>query len=287
MVVPVSFLAQPAQFRPLSPSSSGNSGSQKHRCETHGQVLLLPLAHAHDDRKVQTQRLACGDHDLAGEPRMLLERGAAIPMRPPAAYTASIAPFQPVSAASPWKNGRLGSLREAGRLTTLPFERIGPTWPCARRRLGTCASSMRCRPRGRARCCGGCSRTLPGAGKTTMAKALAAMPGSPKVHLHADDFWHFIKQGAISLFLESTHGLHLTARCQPCQLHEELQLEHMAFASMASRVGKNSRQTFWREINRPAIAHDAIQRLRAPHPASIAASPIISGPKPAPFNGGK
>ena len=30
---PVSFLAQPAKFRPLSPSSSGNSGSQKRRCE--------------------------------------------------------------------------------------------------------------------------------------------------------------------------------------------------------------------------------------------------------------
>lgn len=45
----------------------------------------------------------------------------------------------------------------------------------------------------------------PGAGKTTTAKALAAMPGPPKVHLHSDDFWHFIKQGAIPPFLESAH----------------------------------------------------------------------------------
>lgn len=45
----------------------------------------------------------------------------------------------------------------------------------------------------------------PGAGKTTTAKALAAMPGRPKVHLHSDDFWHFIKHGAIPPFLESAH----------------------------------------------------------------------------------
>lgn len=37
----------------------------------------------------------------------------------------------------------------------------------------------------------------PGAGKTTTARALAAAPGAPKVHLHADDFWHFIRNGAI------------------------------------------------------------------------------------------
>ncbi|NCT98523.1 MAG: AAA family ATPase [Comamonadaceae bacterium] len=45
----------------------------------------------------------------------------------------------------------------------------------------------------------------PGAGKTTTAKALAATSGSPKVHLHCDDFWHFIKHGAIPPFLESAH----------------------------------------------------------------------------------
>ncbi|QRR33913.1 AAA family ATPase [Hydrogenophaga sp. YM1] len=31
----------------------------------------------------------------------------------------------------------------------------------------------------------------PGAGKTTTAKALAETSGSPKVHLHCDDFWRF------------------------------------------------------------------------------------------------
>ncbi|MGX5651459.1 AAA family ATPase [Hydrogenophaga borbori] len=45
----------------------------------------------------------------------------------------------------------------------------------------------------------------PGAGKTTTAKALAETSGSPKVHLHCDDFWHFIRHGAIPPFLESAH----------------------------------------------------------------------------------
>jgi cytidylate kinase len=46
----------------------------------------------------------------------------------------------------------------------------------------------------------------PGAGKTTTAEALAATPGSPKVHLHADDFWHFIKHGAIAPYLPEAHA---------------------------------------------------------------------------------
>ncbi|MBB2671509.1 UNVERIFIED_ORG: energy-coupling factor transporter ATP-binding protein EcfA2 [Rhizobium esperanzae] len=37
----------------------------------------------------------------------------------------------------------------------------------------------------------------PGSGKTTAAKTIAQLPGSPKVHLHSDDFWHFIKAGSI------------------------------------------------------------------------------------------
>ncbi len=45
----------------------------------------------------------------------------------------------------------------------------------------------------------------PGAGTTTAAAALAAMPGSPKVHLHADDFWHVIKHGAIPPYLPEAH----------------------------------------------------------------------------------
>lgn len=28
---------------------------------------------------------------------------------------------------------------------------------------------------------------------------------SPKVHLHCDDFWHFIKHGAIPPFLDAAH----------------------------------------------------------------------------------
>lgn len=45
----------------------------------------------------------------------------------------------------------------------------------------------------------------PGAGKTTTAALLAAMPGSPKVHLHSDDFWHFIKHGVIPPYLPEAH----------------------------------------------------------------------------------
>ena len=46
----------------------------------------------------------------------------------------------------------------------------------------------------------------PGSGKTTTALALANLPGSPKVHLHADDFWHFIKHGAIAPYLPEAHA---------------------------------------------------------------------------------
>ncbi len=45
----------------------------------------------------------------------------------------------------------------------------------------------------------------PGSGKTTAAQALARLPGSPKVHLHSDDFWHFIKNGAIEPYLPEAH----------------------------------------------------------------------------------
>lgn len=45
----------------------------------------------------------------------------------------------------------------------------------------------------------------PGAGKTTTAQALAREEGSAKVHLHSDDFWHFIKQGAIAPYLPQAH----------------------------------------------------------------------------------
>lgn len=41
----------------------------------------------------------------------------------------------------------------------------------------------------------------PGAGKTTAAQNLAADCDSPAVHLHSDDFWFFIKKGAIPPYL--------------------------------------------------------------------------------------
>jgi len=45
----------------------------------------------------------------------------------------------------------------------------------------------------------------PGSGKTTTAQALARGSGSSKVHLHCDDFWHFIKNGAIPPYLPEAH----------------------------------------------------------------------------------
>jgi DNA polymerase III delta prime subunit len=46
----------------------------------------------------------------------------------------------------------------------------------------------------------------PGSGKTTTAQALARELGSPKVHLHVDDFWHFIKNGAVAPYLPEAHA---------------------------------------------------------------------------------
>lgn len=45
----------------------------------------------------------------------------------------------------------------------------------------------------------------PGSGKTTTARLMAEQHGAPKVHLHADDFWAFIKQGSIAPYLPEAH----------------------------------------------------------------------------------
>ncbi len=45
----------------------------------------------------------------------------------------------------------------------------------------------------------------PGSGKTTTAQAITMEPGSPKVHLHADDFWAFLKYGAVAPYLPEAH----------------------------------------------------------------------------------
>lgn len=46
----------------------------------------------------------------------------------------------------------------------------------------------------------------PGSGKTTTAAALAHLPGVPKVHLHSDDFWGYIKHGLIAPWLPESHS---------------------------------------------------------------------------------
>jgi adenylylsulfate kinase-like enzyme len=46
----------------------------------------------------------------------------------------------------------------------------------------------------------------PGSGKTTTAQAFTRKLGTPKVHLHADDFRHFIKNGAVAPYLPEAHA---------------------------------------------------------------------------------
>lgn len=46
----------------------------------------------------------------------------------------------------------------------------------------------------------------PGSGKTTLAEALAHQPGCPKVHIHSDDFWGYIKAGKIDPWLPQSHA---------------------------------------------------------------------------------
>jgi chloramphenicol 3-O-phosphotransferase len=46
----------------------------------------------------------------------------------------------------------------------------------------------------------------PGAGKTTIAGMLAEGSKNPAVHLHSDDFWHYIKQGRIAPYLAEAHA---------------------------------------------------------------------------------
>jgi cytidylate kinase len=45
----------------------------------------------------------------------------------------------------------------------------------------------------------------PGAGKSTTARSLVVASGEPAVHLHSDDFWHFIRKGMIPPYLPEAH----------------------------------------------------------------------------------
>jgi len=44
----------------------------------------------------------------------------------------------------------------------------------------------------------------PGAGKSTTARSLVTASAGPAVHLHSDDFWHFIRKGAIPPYLPAS-----------------------------------------------------------------------------------
>jgi hypothetical protein len=45
----------------------------------------------------------------------------------------------------------------------------------------------------------------PGAGKSTTAHGLVAASDKPAVHLHSDDFWHYIRKGMIPPYLPEAH----------------------------------------------------------------------------------
>jgi GTPase SAR1 family protein len=45
----------------------------------------------------------------------------------------------------------------------------------------------------------------PGSGKTTTARRLVESSVGPAVHLHSDDFWHFIRKGAVPPYLPEAH----------------------------------------------------------------------------------
>lgn len=45
----------------------------------------------------------------------------------------------------------------------------------------------------------------PGAGKSTTALRVVRSSSAAAVHLHGDDFWHFIRQGAIPPYLPEAH----------------------------------------------------------------------------------
>ncbi|MFZ4508203.1 MAG: AAA family ATPase [Fimbriimonas sp.] len=46
----------------------------------------------------------------------------------------------------------------------------------------------------------------PGSGKTTTADLLAQVPGCPKVHIHSDDFWGYIRFGLIEPWLPESNA---------------------------------------------------------------------------------
>jgi chloramphenicol 3-O-phosphotransferase len=50
----------------------------------------------------------------------------------------------------------------------------------------------------------------PGAGKSTIAEALAAVSEPPVVHLPSDRFWRFIKKGAVPPYLPAAHRQNTT-----------------------------------------------------------------------------
>lgn len=50
----------------------------------------------------------------------------------------------------------------------------------------------------------------PGSGKSTAAELLVTASGIPAVHLHSDDFWHYIKSGLIQPYLPEAHAQNKT-----------------------------------------------------------------------------
>jgi predicted kinase len=100
----------------------------------------------------------------------------------------------------------------------------------------------------------------PGAGKTTTAEALARIPGpTPKVHVHSDDFWGYIKHGLIAPWLPESDA-------QNCMIME-------IAAGVAGRYARSGYFVALDGVVRPAML-DAYRALGTPLHYIVLRTPV-------------
>ena len=108
----------------------------------------------------------------------------------------------------------------------------------------------------------------PGSGKTTTARRLVEGSVVPAVHLHSDDFWHFIRKGAIPPYLPEAHEQNEVVMRVLAQAAEGY-AEGNYFVVVDGIVGpwflhsfRESRRTIHYVVLRPPL-DQAIERCRA------------------------